>query len=60
MRDAKSLLRLLAPGLFATAFAQLLGPLPGAPFDFSALILVLALGAAWWAMRASPDAGRPR
>jgi DHA1 family tetracycline resistance protein-like MFS transporter len=55
-----SIAGLLGPGLFATAFAQLLGPLPGAPFDVSALILVLALGAAWWATRASPDADRPR
>jgi DHA1 family tetracycline resistance protein-like MFS transporter len=50
---------LLGPGLFATTFSMLLGPLQGAPFDLAALILLLASAVAWWATR-TPAADPPR
>lgn len=51
---------LFGPGLFAASFSLMLATLPGAAFDLSALILLVALGVAAWATRTPPDAAQPR
>jgi DHA1 family tetracycline resistance protein-like MFS transporter len=52
---------LLGPGLFAQTLALSIGGgalhLPGAAFLLAALILVLAIGVAWWSTR--HDAHKP-
>ena len=54
-----SVAALIRLAVFTAAFSLLLEPLPGAPFDLAALILLAALVVALWATR-KPAAARRR
>jgi DHA1 family tetracycline resistance protein-like MFS transporter len=46
-----SIAALIGPAVFTAIFSLLLGPLPGAPFDLAALMLLAALAVAAWTTR---------